>query len=101
MDCFTAAIINLGVKGHLRIVENDDKTTLEQARRQAAIAPEEEALMAKLFAGRTSMLLDQTNHDPIGNAKTGLGGDADKELSRQAVHQQLRLVRRRLRVAAC
>ena len=28
--CFTAAIINLGVKGRLRIVEEDGKSTLQK-----------------------------------------------------------------------
>ncbi len=50
--CFTAAIINLGVKGRLRIVEEDGKSTLQKRGGTAAVAPEEETLMSKLFAGK-------------------------------------------------
>ena len=50
--CFTAAIINLGVKGRLRIVEEDGKSTLQKRGGTAAVAPEEETLMSKLFSGK-------------------------------------------------
>ena len=70
--CFTAAIINLGVKGHLQIVEDDDKTTLKKRTGGSPIASEEETLMSKLFGGRDSVLLDQVNHVRLGGAKDGL-----------------------------
>ena len=72
--CFTAGIINLGVRGHLQIVEDDGKTTLKKRAGGKPVAPEEEALMSKLFPGKKdSLLLSQTNHEPLGKAKTGLG----------------------------
>ncbi|MPZ41686.1 MAG: DUF2207 domain-containing protein [Rhizobiales bacterium] len=71
-ECFTAAIINLGVKGHLQIIENDGKSTIKKLSGGKSLAPEETALMSKLFAGKDSLLLDQVNHVPLGRAKTGL-----------------------------
>lgn len=71
-QCFTAAIINLGVKGHLRIVEDAAGTTLERRDGGQPLAPEEQALMGRLFAGNNTVLLDQVNHLPLGRAKTGL-----------------------------
>ena len=71
--CFTAAIIGLGVKGHLRLVEKDDKSTLSKRGGDKPMAPEEAALMQKLFARTNSIVLENTNHEPIGKAKTALG----------------------------
>ncbi len=49
--CFTAAIIGLGVKGHLQLVERGRQVDAREARRrQAAWRPRKQALMSKLFA---------------------------------------------------
>jgi uncharacterized membrane protein YgcG len=71
--CFAAAIINCGVKGRLRIVESDDKKlTLQKHGGPNPVAPEEDALLARLFSGNDALLLSQTNHVPLGRAKDGL-----------------------------
>jgi len=70
--CFTAAIINLGVKGKLRILETDGKTTLDKRGSKTAITPEEDVVAKRLFASDDALLLDQANHVPIGLAKKGL-----------------------------
>lgn len=77
-DCFTAAIINLGVKGHLQIVEEDDATTIKKRTGGKPLSPEETGLMANLFAGRSSLLLQQSNHATIGGAKSELSEDLSK-----------------------
>ncbi len=69
---FTAAIINLGVTGHLRIVGNGDATTLQPRTGGRAVAPEEKALAASLFRSKHSVQLVQTNHETLGAAKTAL-----------------------------
>jgi uncharacterized membrane protein YgcG len=69
---FTAAIINLGVSGHLRIVGNDKASTLERVKGGREIAPEEKALATNLFRSRSSVQLLQTNHEVLGKAKTAL-----------------------------
>jgi uncharacterized membrane protein YgcG len=77
--CFTAAIIDLGVKGHLQIVEDDGYgTTLKKRSGGKPLAPEEQALMTKLFGPDNSVLLDNVNHLIIGGAKDGL----DESLSK-------------------
>lgn len=76
---FTAAIINLGVRGHLQIVEDDGDTTLKKRSGGKPVAPEEAALMSQLFPGRKdSLLLSQTNHEPLGKAKNVLSGTLEK-----------------------
>ena len=76
--CFTAAIINLGVKGRLRIVEDGGKATLQKRGGNAAIAPEEDAMLRRLFAADNALLLTQTNHVPLGKAKTLLSETLEK-----------------------
>jgi len=73
-QCFAVAIINLGVKGHLQIVEAGDKTTLKKRSGGQPLTPDEEATMAKLFPGHNSysLLLDQANHGMIGRARSAL-----------------------------
>lgn len=61
----TAAIVNLAVKGYLRIRESDDKYTLIKADpggSPPALARGEKELLAALFDGRDSLLLDDENH---------------------------------------
>jgi uncharacterized membrane protein YgcG len=72
--CFTAAIINLGVKGHLQIVEHGSGTTLKKRAGGKPLAPEEQTLMTRLFGTKKSVLLDNVNHVVIGGAKEGLDG---------------------------
>src|SRR4029079_10475389 len=65
---FTAAIINLGVTGHLRIVGNGDATTLQPRTGGRGGAPEEKARAASLFRSKHSVQLVQTNHEILGSA---------------------------------
>ena len=93
--CFTAAIINLGVKGHLQIVEEDGKTTLKKrGGGKPARARGRDVDVEAVRGEQGSLLLNQTNHVPLGRAKNGLDEALDKKLSRQAVRQQLWMVER-------
>jgi Predicted membrane protein (DUF2207) N-terminal domain/Predicted membrane protein (DUF2207) C-terminal domain len=85
-QCFTVAIINLGVKGHLQIVEADGKTRLKKRSGGQPLARDEEAVMSKLFPGKNSnsLLLDQVNHGMIGRAKSAL----DKALTKNYLGTQ-------------
>jgi uncharacterized membrane protein YgcG len=76
--CFAVAIINLGVKGRLRIREEDGKSTLQKRGGTDAVAPEENQVLARLFSGGNALLLSQTNHIPLGKAKNGLSEDLKK-----------------------
>ena len=79
-QCFTAAIINLGVNGHLQIVEKDGETTLKKLSGGKPVAREEETVMSKLFPGKKSqsLRLDPANHGLIGRARSALGSTLTK-----------------------
>ena len=70
--CFTAAIIGLGVSGHLRVVDTGSVPTLEKRDGGAALTPEEQAMQVQLFGGRRAVELDQANHLVLGRAKEAL-----------------------------
>jgi uncharacterized membrane protein YgcG len=65
---FAVAIVNLAVKGALRISENDRVFTLQKLKDVVDLAPGEAAIMSKLFAGRESITLKQTHHRVISSA---------------------------------
>jgi uncharacterized membrane protein YgcG len=70
--CFTAAVIDLGVNGHLKITGTGKDTVL--ARRDAGkpIAAPERAMEARLFARNPSLKLDQANYEPLGKSRKAL-----------------------------
>ena len=69
---FTAAIVDLGVKGHLSMAETPTFTQVTSRAGGKALAPAEEAMRAHLFAQGGSIALTQSNHVVIGGAKTEL-----------------------------
>src|SRR5262249_46480415 len=77
--CFTAAIINLGVKGRLRIVEENGNASLEKRGGTTASAPEEDRVLTWLFSSGRALLLSQSNHVPLGRAKNELSEALEKE----------------------
>ncbi|MEM1410889.1 MAG: DUF2207 domain-containing protein [Pseudomonadota bacterium] len=76
-QAFTAAVVSLGVKGHVLIEEEDGDFTLRAtddtvASRQA-LSPGEAAVMdALLPGGRGSIALEQKNHSRFGKALSGI-----------------------------
>jgi hypothetical protein len=76
--CFTAAVVSLGVKGHLVIEEDDGDFTLHGAERPDSppqgTSPGEQAVLEALMpAGGGSIELDQDNHRDFRKALGGLG----------------------------
>ncbi|MEE4173012.1 MAG: DUF2207 domain-containing protein [Xanthomonadales bacterium] len=76
--CFTAAVVSLGVKGHLVIEEDDGDFTLHGVERTDATpqapSPGERAVMDALMpGGGGSIELDQDNHRDFRTALSGLG----------------------------
>jgi len=68
----TAAVVNLAVKGYLRIVNEDGAHRLEHRRPgpdAPPLAPGEAELHRALFATGTSVELDNSNHRTLGRAK--------------------------------
>lgn len=76
--CFAVAIINLGVKGRLRIVEEGGKSTLQRRSSTTTVAPEENQVLTRLFSGGNALLLSDSNHVPIGKAKNELSESLEK-----------------------
>lgn len=74
----TAALVNLAVKGHIRITCRDDDYTLKRETSSQELAPGEAALLHKLFRQGTVLVLENSNH-----AKVSLARSAHKNALRK------------------
>jgi uncharacterized membrane protein YgcG len=70
--CFAVSIINLGVKGHLKLDEIGKTSIVSPRDGGQAIANEERAMASKLFASGGAVELVQANHETLGKAKDAL-----------------------------
>jgi uncharacterized membrane protein YgcG len=70
--CFTAAIIDLGVNGHIKLTGDGAQTVIEHRDGGKPIGPPERDLEGKLFASKPSLQLTQANYEPLGKAKSAL-----------------------------
>jgi uncharacterized membrane protein YgcG len=70
--CFTAAIVDLGVNGYLKLNDSGDAISMERRSGSKEIAPAERATWHKLFGARASLKLEQSNHQILGEAKSAL-----------------------------
>lgn len=81
---FAAALVELGVGGHIRLSEEEggffrkDKTTIERTAGRTAVPRPEAAMLSKLFAGGDAILMEQKNHATFSGAKSAL----EKELKK-------------------
>jgi len=66
---FSAALINLAVKGHLKIVESDAAFVLKKLRSDQNIAPGETVLLSRLFKDREMLTLSNENAEIVNRAK--------------------------------
>jgi uncharacterized membrane protein YgcG len=75
---FAAALVELGVGGHVRLTEEEGgwfskgKTTISKTVGRTAVPGPEAAMMASLFAGGDSILMDQKNHATFSAAQKSL-----------------------------
>jgi uncharacterized membrane protein YgcG len=65
----TAAVVNLAVKGYLRIEKPDDEYILTRQDSTVKLAPGEAVLKARLFKKGGTLVLDDKNYKLIGAAK--------------------------------
>jgi hypothetical protein len=72
--CFTAAIVDLGVHGHIRLSGDGSKTVITHVKEGKPVGGPESSLAGKLFASEESLALDQKNYKPIGAARDALRG---------------------------
>jgi uncharacterized membrane protein YgcG len=70
--CFSVAIIELGVNGHLRLVQDDDGMRIRKQKDGRAIAPPEQGVKTELFRTGSPLLLSNQNHETFGKAKIAL-----------------------------
>jgi uncharacterized membrane protein YgcG len=88
--CFTAALINLAVKGYLTISEDGGKYTLRKTGTETPLAPGEAALANGLFGTRNSAILEKRNHAVISNAL----GEHERALSNDYENKYFKTNRR-------
>jgi uncharacterized membrane protein YgcG len=75
---FAAALVELGVGGHIRLTEEEggffrrDKTRIDKTPGRTAPAEPEASMLSRLFAGGDSILMEQTNHATFSGAKEAL-----------------------------
>jgi uncharacterized membrane protein YgcG len=70
---FAAAIIELGVNGHIKLSEHGGDTQIERRNGGKPVGRAEQAMETRLFSGnQRSVLLTQTNHKRVGEAKDAL-----------------------------
>ncbi|MBI3549745.1 MAG: DUF2207 domain-containing protein [Elusimicrobia bacterium] len=69
---FGATLINMAVKGFLKMEESSREYTLTKVGDYGVLNDEEKAIASSLFAGRDSIVLKQSNHAPIAMAVSGL-----------------------------
>ncbi len=71
---FTAAIVNLAVKNHLTIEDNDSTFTLKRTsgKERKPLSKGEKKLKSKLFTSSDTLKLKQTNHSRISKAISAL-----------------------------
>lgn len=81
---FAAALIDLGVRGHLRLVEGEKrllskpKTTIEKRTGGAPLAEAEAAMLAAIFADGDSIVMENKHHARFSAAQSALGKDLKK-----------------------
>lgn len=66
---FTAALVDLAVKGHLQITQTGKKYLLTRTASTQALTSDEQVLLDKLLRKRDSLLLEDKNHALISEAE--------------------------------
>ncbi len=75
---FAAALVDMGVKGHVRLVEEEggwfssDKTRIERQSSATPLTADEEAALPELCMTGESVMMEQKNHEKFSSAKKSL-----------------------------
>ena len=75
---FAAALVDMGVKGHVKLVEEEggwfsrNKTRIDRLASATPLPPEEEAALRSLCTTGESILMEQKNHSKFSSAKNSL-----------------------------
>ncbi|MGZ5841805.1 MAG: DUF2207 domain-containing protein, partial [Xanthobacteraceae bacterium] len=69
---FTAAIVGLGVNGHLKLVDRAGEQELHRVNGTNPVDTAEQAVEGALFAKKSTVALDNSEHETIGGARSAL-----------------------------
>ncbi len=84
---FAAAVVDMAVKGYLKIEEDDGDYTLRRVDKSGAnLDAAEQRLGSSLFRGGGQIKMVNTNHQTIGEARTALKESLDKNLNNNYFH---------------
>jgi uncharacterized membrane protein YgcG len=84
---FAAAVVDMAVKGYLKIEEEDDEYTLRRTGREnGSLDTGEQRLGANLFRGNDVLKLKDTNHARISEGRSALRESLDRELNNIYFH---------------
>ena len=82
---FAAALVDMGVRGHIRLVEEDggwfgrDKTRIERLEGTSPLPEEEQSALGALCSVGDSILMEQANHAKFSSAKKSLEADLKRK----------------------
>jgi uncharacterized membrane protein YgcG len=82
---FAAALVDMGVRGHIRLVEEDSgwlsgkKTRLERLASSAPLPEDEQAALAELGRPGESIMMEQKNHEEFSSANNSLSAVLKKK----------------------
>jgi hypothetical protein len=84
---FAAAVVDMAVKGYLNIEEEDDEYTLRRTgNNHNSLDNGEQRLGSTLFQGKDVLVMKNTNHTRISEARTALKQSLDKEINNIYFH---------------
>jgi hypothetical protein len=84
---FAAAVVDMAVKGYLKIEEKDDEYTLRRTGKdQGNLDSGEQRLGSYLFTGSDVLKMKDTNHTVINGARTALKQSLDQEINNIYFH---------------
>ena len=90
---FAAALVDMGVRGHIRLVEEDggwfsrDKTRIERLPGSNPLPADEEAALRNLLSTGESITMEQKNHQKFSSAKNALAEDLKKQFDEKLFHR--------------
>jgi uncharacterized membrane protein YgcG len=77
--CFTAAVVDCGVNGHIEIRGGgSDKPVLGHRNGGKPVPAAEAAMVRRLFARKPSLVLDQVNHETLSSAREALSNGLEQ-----------------------
>jgi uncharacterized membrane protein YgcG len=90
---FAAALVDMGVRGHIKMVEEDGgwfsgkKTRLDRLASEKPLPEEEQAALGQLAMTGESILMEQKNHEKFSSAKSSLDGILKNKFDGKLFHR--------------